>query len=109
LPGSAISGIYSGALRLFFITGRMMTNNTEVKKKKIDFLKVTGTTLYYEIRGQGPVLLMIPAGGGDAQLNGIKRICELPLYYDFLHRHHILFSRQHNFLLHVSKLSLSFF
>ena len=44
----------------------MMTNNTEVKKKKIEYLEVQGVTLYYEIRGKGPVLLMIPAGGGDA-------------------------------------------
>ena len=43
-----------------------MTNNTEVKKKKIEYLEVQGVTLYYEIRGNGPVLLMISAGGGDA-------------------------------------------
>lgn len=29
-------------------------------------LRVPGATLYYEIRGTGPVLLMIPGGGGDA-------------------------------------------
>ncbi|GAA1686593.1 alpha/beta fold hydrolase [Fodinicola feengrottensis] len=29
-------------------------------------LTVDGATLYYEVRGSGPVLLMIPGGGGDA-------------------------------------------
>ncbi|WP_369381557.1 alpha/beta fold hydrolase [Streptomyces sp. cg36] len=29
-------------------------------------LRVPGATLYYETRGSGPVLLMIPGGGGDA-------------------------------------------
>ncbi|MFF1479266.1 alpha/beta fold hydrolase [Streptomyces sp. NPDC058301] len=29
-------------------------------------LRVPGATLYYETRGTGPVLLMIPGGGGDA-------------------------------------------
>ena len=29
-------------------------------------LRVPGATLYYERRGSGPVLLMIPGGGGDA-------------------------------------------
>ncbi|WP_306361663.1 alpha/beta fold hydrolase [Nocardia sp. CC227C] len=29
-------------------------------------LKVPGATVYYEMRGSGPLLLMIPGGGGDA-------------------------------------------
>ncbi|WP_431957877.1 alpha/beta fold hydrolase [Nocardia lijiangensis] len=29
-------------------------------------LPVPGATLYYEVRGSGPLLLMIPGGGGDA-------------------------------------------
>lgn len=29
-------------------------------------LKVAGATLHYEVRGTGPVLLLIPGGGGDA-------------------------------------------
>ncbi|RMI31373.1 alpha/beta fold hydrolase [Nocardia stercoris] len=31
-----------------------------------DTLRVPGATLYYEMRGKGPVLLVIPGGGGDA-------------------------------------------
>jgi pimeloyl-ACP methyl ester carboxylesterase len=32
----------------------------------MDTLKVSGATLYYEVRGSGPVLLLIPGGNGDA-------------------------------------------
>lgn len=42
----------------------MATN--ELKEKKSGLLEVVGTTLYYEVRGNGPVLLLIAAGGGDA-------------------------------------------
>ncbi|MET9490873.1 alpha/beta hydrolase [Nocardia sp. NPDC006630] len=31
-----------------------------------DTLRVPGAHLYYEVRGNGPLLLMIPGGGGDA-------------------------------------------
>ncbi|MER5367257.1 alpha/beta hydrolase [Streptomyces sp. NPDC002722] len=31
-------------------------------------LKVPGATLYYEVRGQGPLLLLMPGGSGDAGL-----------------------------------------
>ncbi|WP_069161154.1 alpha/beta fold hydrolase [Nocardia altamirensis] len=31
-----------------------------------DYLKVPGATLYYEVRGSGPVLLLLPGSGGDA-------------------------------------------
>lgn len=31
-----------------------------------DSLRVPGATLYHEVRGKGPVLLLIPGGGGDA-------------------------------------------
>lgn len=34
--------------------------------KKIGILKVHDATLYYEVRGKGPILLMIPAAGCDA-------------------------------------------
>lgn len=33
---------------------------------KTGTLKVPGATLYYEVRGSGPVLLLIPGGAGDA-------------------------------------------
>jgi pimeloyl-ACP methyl ester carboxylesterase len=33
---------------------------------KTQFLKVPGASLYYEVRGSGPVLLMIPGGPADA-------------------------------------------
>jgi pimeloyl-ACP methyl ester carboxylesterase len=33
---------------------------------KIETLKVPGAHLYYEIRGSGPVLLMMPGGPADA-------------------------------------------
>lgn len=39
---------------------------------KIDTLRVPGASLYYEIRGEGPVLLLIGAGAADAaSFNGI--------------------------------------
>jgi len=38
-------------------------------------LRVPGATLYHEIRGGGPVLLMLPGGGGDA--NGFDDMAEL--------------------------------
>ncbi|WP_327139435.1 alpha/beta fold hydrolase [Nocardia sp. NBC_01327] len=31
-----------------------------------DTLRVPGASLYYEVRGNGPLLLLIPGGGGDA-------------------------------------------
>jgi pimeloyl-ACP methyl ester carboxylesterase len=40
-----------------------MNNSNE---KMIGSLPLAGTNLYYEVRGSGPVLLFIPAGGGDA-------------------------------------------
>ncbi|NKY87336.1 alpha/beta hydrolase [Nocardia veterana] len=33
---------------------------------KSDTLPVPGATIYYEVRGDGPLLLLIPGGGGDA-------------------------------------------
>ncbi|WSC21802.1 alpha/beta hydrolase [Streptomyces sp. NBC_01766] len=33
-------------------------------------LRVPGATLYYEVRGTGPLLLVIPGGGGDATILG---------------------------------------
>ena len=33
---------------------------------KIETLKVPGANLYYEVRGSGPVLLMMPGGPADA-------------------------------------------
>lgn len=33
---------------------------------RADTLKVPGANLYYEVRGSGPVLLMIPGGPADA-------------------------------------------
>ncbi|MEV6426649.1 alpha/beta hydrolase [Nocardia sp. NPDC051463] len=33
-----------------------------------EILKVPGATLFYEIRGSGPVLLMLPGSGGDAAI-----------------------------------------
>ena len=32
---------------------------------KSDTLRVPGASLYYEVRGSGPLLLMIAGGGGD--------------------------------------------
>lgn len=32
-----------------------------------DFLRVPGATIYHEIRGAGPLLVLVPGGGGDAQ------------------------------------------
>ncbi len=38
---------------------------------KEDHLKVPGASLYYEIRGSGPVLLMIPGGPTDIENGGL--------------------------------------
>ncbi|WP_235748689.1 alpha/beta fold hydrolase [Nocardia coffeae] len=42
---------------------------------KSDTFPVPGATIYHEIRGTGPVLLMLPGGGGDA--NGSDEMAEL--------------------------------
>jgi pimeloyl-ACP methyl ester carboxylesterase len=39
-----------------------------MKSAKVDSLKVPGASLYYEVRGSGPVLLMIPGGLADASV-----------------------------------------
>jgi pimeloyl-ACP methyl ester carboxylesterase len=39
---------------------------TNAGATRVDALKVLGATLYYEVRGSGPVLLMIPGGPADA-------------------------------------------
>lgn len=47
---------------------------------KTDILNVDGAKLYYEVRGAGPVLLMIAAGAGDAEsYRGVA---------DYLAQHH---------------------
>jgi pimeloyl-ACP methyl ester carboxylesterase len=33
---------------------------------RADTLRVPGASLYHEIRGSGPVLLLLPGAGGDA-------------------------------------------
>lgn len=41
---------------------------------KSDRLRVPGANLYYEVRGSGPILLLIHGGGGDARaFNGITK------------------------------------
>jgi pimeloyl-ACP methyl ester carboxylesterase len=42
---------------------------------KTGYLKVPGATLYYEVRGSGPVLLFMPGGPADA--GAFRRIAEL--------------------------------
>ena len=37
-----------------------------INGSRIDTLKVPGATLHYEVRGTGPVLLLIPGGPADA-------------------------------------------
>jgi pimeloyl-ACP methyl ester carboxylesterase len=46
-----------------------ITRGTEVSVVK-KTMKATGATLYYEVRGSGPVLLMIPGGPADADVFG---------------------------------------
>src|SRR5437764_3536523 len=41
----------------------MATTTTSYRKETLD---VPGATLYYEVRGAGPVLLMMPGGPADA-------------------------------------------
>lgn len=40
-----------------------MTTNI---RTRTETLKVPGASLYYEVRGSGPVLLMMPGGPADA-------------------------------------------
>jgi pimeloyl-ACP methyl ester carboxylesterase len=44
----------------------MTTNKPQTATKAAKTLKVPGSTLYYEVRGSGPVLLAIPGGPTDA-------------------------------------------
>src|SRR5918995_6449518 len=37
-----------------------------MNQSRTDKLEVTGATLHYEVRGAGPVLLLIPGGPADA-------------------------------------------
>jgi pimeloyl-ACP methyl ester carboxylesterase len=47
--------------------GEKMNNMTENKlEKKVNTLKVPGASIYYEVRGSGPLLLLISGGSGDA-------------------------------------------
>jgi pimeloyl-ACP methyl ester carboxylesterase len=43
-----------------------MTEPTEPSEPFIGRLRVNGATLHYEVRGSGPLLLLIPGGAGDA-------------------------------------------
>ena len=43
---------------------------TQAMETKIETLKVPGASLYYEVRGSGPALLMMP--GGPADVAGLK-------------------------------------
>jgi pimeloyl-ACP methyl ester carboxylesterase len=43
-----------------------MVTQTQMNPTPVAILKVPGATLYYEVRGSGPVLLMIPGGPTDA-------------------------------------------
>ena len=42
--------------------------NTHMNATKEDYLKVPGASLFYLIRGSGPVLLLIPGGAADASV-----------------------------------------
>jgi len=44
----------------------MRDSDGESTKTRVETLKVPGARLYYEVRGSGPVLLMIPGGPADA-------------------------------------------
>src|SRR5260370_6652494 len=45
---------------------------TGMNGTKVDTLKVPGASLYYTVRGAGPILLMLQGGAGDAEAsNGI--------------------------------------
>ena len=46
----------------------MVDQEHEGTGHRVDTLKVPGARLYYEVRGSGPVLLMIPGGPTDADL-----------------------------------------
>jgi pimeloyl-ACP methyl ester carboxylesterase len=39
----------------------------QMKATTVDTLRVPGASLYYKVRGSGPVLLMIAGGAGDAE------------------------------------------
>jgi hypothetical protein len=42
----------------------MITNESNMAKD--DSLRVGGATLFYRVRGSGPLLLILPGGDGDA-------------------------------------------
>src|SRR6187549_1543550 len=44
---------------------KMITNTSHIQK---GLVKTEGDTLYYEVRGHGQPLLMIPGGGGDGRV-----------------------------------------
>src|SRR5437764_14057796 len=45
-----------------------------MKSMKAQMLRVPGATLSYEVRGKGPLLLLIPGGGNDSHVfEGISR------------------------------------
>ncbi|SHE36175.1 Pimeloyl-ACP methyl ester carboxylesterase [Seinonella peptonophila] len=53
------------------VTATMSNGVSEESSKKNvkvhrGYVKIEGANLYYEVRGEGPPLLMIPGGGGDA-------------------------------------------
>jgi pimeloyl-ACP methyl ester carboxylesterase len=49
-----------------------MKGNILMKSTKTNTLRVPGASLYYEVRGSGPLLLLIHGGGGDTNVfNGI--------------------------------------
>src|SRR4030088_2351024 len=48
------------------MTKREVQTMTQAMDTKIETLNVPGASLYYEVRGSGPVLLMMPGGPADA-------------------------------------------
>ncbi|PTM58180.1 alpha/beta fold hydrolase [Desmospora activa] len=66
--------LFSGSIAAFLTLAVVTTiSNGESEENRIDHVEVKsgyveteGDNLYYEVRGEGPPLLMIPGGGGDA-------------------------------------------
>ena len=51
-----------------YYTGPTPTVQSKLNTSKEDSLRVNGATLFYRVRGSGPLVLIFPGGDGDAEI-----------------------------------------